>query len=110
MRITSDLRLENLEIGDTVVLNFERLYKRFGDSASRKKAMTIIGKTVNGERLIIELSDLGNLYNRASIITPDTAPSYLTADEDEKLKYGFITENNGIINDDEDTANIHLIS
>lgn len=110
MKITTDLRLEGVEIGDTIVINFQRLYKRFGDSASRKKALTVVGKTVNGERTQLSLSDLGNLYNRSSIITPNTAPDFSAAAEDEKLKYGYITTANGLVDDEEDTANIHLIS
>jgi len=70
IKLTSDLRLEDLEIGDTVIINFDRLFKRFGDSDSRKKAVILVGKTVNGERTILEFSDLGNVFNRATDITP----------------------------------------
>jgi hypothetical protein len=110
MKINTDLRLENIEIGDVVVADFERLYKRFGDNTSRKKVLTVVGKTVTGEQTTLELSDLGNIFNRSSVITPNSAPDFSAADEDEKLKYGYITESNGIVDDDETTANTHLIS
>jgi len=110
MKITTDLRLENIEIGDIVIADFERLYKRFGDTTSRKKVLTVVGKTVTGEQTVLDLSDLGNVFNRSSVITPNTAPDFSAASEDEKLKYGYITESNGIVDDDEDTANTHLIS
>ena len=110
MRVTTDLRFENVEIGDQVVLNFQRMYKRLGDSTSRKKVAVVIGKQTTGDRVIMELTDLGNIYNRSSIITPNTAPDYSAANEDEKLNYGYITDAQGIVDNDEDTSNVHLIS
>ena len=108
--ITTDLRLESVEIGDQLILDFERLYKRFGDSASRKKVCVVVGKTVSGQNITFELTDMGNVFNRSSIITPNTAPDFSAATEDEKLKYGYITDAQGIVNSDENTANVHLIS
>ncbi len=110
IELETDLRLEDVEIGDTIIVSFTRLYKRFGDSTSRKKALMVIGKQVNGQRTKLSLSDLGNVFNRSSIITPNTASDFASATEDEKLKFGYITDNNGITNDDEDTQNIHRIS
>lgn len=108
--IKSDLRLENLVIGQTVGLNFQRLYKRYGDSTTRKKIAYIVGKKVTGESITFILSDLGNTFNQSCIIAPNTMTDYASATEDEKLKYGFITDSNGIVNDDEDTANTNLIT
>lgn len=108
--VKTDLRFEEVDIGDHLVVNFERLYKRFGDSTSRKKVCVVVGKTVTGDSMELYLSDNGNIVNRSSIITPNTAPDYATASEDEKLKYGYITDARGITNDDEDTTNINLIS
>ena len=110
VKITSDLRFENVQIGDQVILDFDRLYKRLGDSTSRKKVAVVIGKQVTGDRVIMELTDLGNIFNRSSIITPNTAPDFSAATEDEKLKYGYITDAQGLVEVQEDTANTHLIS
>jgi len=110
LTITTDLRLEDMEIGEVVIADFQRLYKRFGDSTYRKKVMLIIGKTVNGERTELILSDLGNTFNTSSYITPNDAPEYNLATEDQKLIYGYITDNQGIVDNDEDTAGVHLIS
>lgn len=108
--IRTDLRLEGLEIGDTVVVDFDRLYKRFGDSSTRKKVCMVIGKTVTGTEVELFLTDLGNVLNRTSIITPNSAPDWTSATSDEKLKYGYITDSRGIVNDEEETANTHLIT
>jgi len=107
--LDTDLRLENIEIGDVVVVDFDRLYKRKGDNV-RKKVMLVSGKTVTGEQTKLELSDLGNTFNTSSYITPNDAPDWNTATEDQKLIYGYITDNQGIVNNEEDTAGTHLIS
>lgn len=76
----------------------------------RKKVCVVVGRQVDGETVILSLTDLGNIYNRSSIITPNDAPDFSAASEDEKILYGYITDNQGIIDDDENSANINLIS
>jgi len=105
----SDLRLENLAIGDSVVVNFRRLYRRLGDNFDKKVVM-VVGKKVTGTRITYTCTDYGNIYNRSNIITRDDAPCYEDATDDEKLRLGFITDNRGIVDDDEDTNNVHLIN
>ena len=107
--LETDLRLENIEIGQVVIVEFERLYRRKGDSV-RKKTMLVSGKTVTGEQTQLELSDLGNTFNTSSYITPNDAEDWSMASSDDKLIYGYITDNQGIVNDEEDTAGTHLIS
>ncbi|MGL4790923.1 MAG: hypothetical protein ACRCW1_05880, partial [Anaerotignaceae bacterium] len=108
--IKSDLRLENTEIGDVVIVDFSRMYKRFGDSEVRKKVMLVIGKTMTGESIEFELSDLGNTFNTSSYITENDADEYSLADYNAKLINGYITDNQGIVEDLEETAGVHLIS
>lgn len=108
--MTTDLRFENIEIGDAVVLNFNRLYKRLGDKTTRKKVCVVVGKTVTGQRITWELTDLGNAFNRSSIITPNNAPDFTSSSADQKIKFGYITTNNGVINNEPDTGNINLIT
>lgn len=108
--ITTDLRLENVEIGDVVQLEFRRLFKRFGDPSTPKKLMVCIGKTVTGSDIKLNLTDYGNLFNSSAVIAPNATPQYSSATTEEKLKYGFITDVQGIVDDNEDTANINLIS
>ncbi len=108
--IKSDLRLENLLIGQAVGLNFNRLYKRYGDTSTRKKIAYIVGKKVDGASITFLLSDIGNTFNQSCIIAPNTMTDYASATVDERLKYGFITDSNGIVDDQEDTANTNLIT
>lgn len=107
--VKSDLRLEALEIGDIVIVDFKRMFKRLGDD-TRKKIVLITGKTVNGESIDFEMSDLGNTFNTSGYITENTALEYSLADVNEKLINGYITDNQGIVDDMESTAGINLIS
>ena len=108
--VESDLRFEDVEIGDTVQLQFSRMYKRFGDSTSRKKLVVVVGKNVTGDKIVFQMTDLNNTFNTACVITPNNAPDYSAADEEERLKYGYITDAEGIVDDDEDTQNTNLIT
>ena len=108
--IKGDLRLDVHEIGDSIKLDRERLYKRLGDQSSRQKIMKVVGKTANGNEVVLILNDVANIYNASSIITPNTAPDYASSTSEEKIKYGYITDTQGIIDDEEETAGINLIS
>lgn len=108
--IESDLRLENIEIGDLAVLDFERLYKRFGDETTRRKLVTCVGKNVTGEKVVLEFSDYGNTYNTSAYVTDNAANDFSLSDSDDKIKNGYITDSKGIVNTDENTNKINLIS
>lgn len=109
IKLQTDLRFEEVEIGDVMQLEMARLYKRLGADNSRKKLAMVIGKTVDGEKVTLELTDFGNLFNSTAVIAPDDTNDYSSATEEEKLKYGFITNDEGIVDSDETTANINLI-
>lgn len=110
LTVKTDLRLEGLEIGDIVIVDFERMYKRLGSTDVRKKVVLVTGKTVSGQSISFEMSDLGNTFNTSSYITSNAAPEYLLSSDDERLIYGYITDNQGIVEDLEETAGVHLIS
>lgn len=109
IKIESDLRLEAVQIGDTIIMDFGRLYKRMGDSSTRKKLGTVVGRIVTGDRMVLEVSDYGNTYNSSAFITDNSALDFATADADEKLLNGYITDNEGIVENDADTNKINLI-
>lgn len=108
--IETDLRLEGIEIGDSAVMDFERLYKRFGDAQTRRKLVTCVGKTVTGEKVMLEFSDYGNTYNTSAFITDNAALDFDNSNTDDKIRNGFITDPQGIVNDIEDTNKTNLIS
>lgn len=108
ININSDLRLEDLEIGAVVQIELNRMFKRYG-SNDNKRIGIIISKKVTGKTISLEISDLGNTFNSTAIIAPNTTNDYANATDDEKLRYGFITNAEGIVEEDEITANINLI-
>lgn len=110
LTLETDLRLENIELGEIVIVDFYRLYKRFGSDSHRKKIMLVVGKTLTGDKTELVLSDLGNTFNTSSYITSNDAPDWVAATDDQKLIYGYITDGQGIVNDEEQTAGTHLIS
>ena len=110
IKIKSDLRLENIDIGDAAVLDFARLYKRFGDVDTRRKLVTCVGKTASGDNITLEFSDYGNTFNTSAFITDNTSLDYSLSDTDSKIRDGFITDTEGIVNDIEDTNKTNLIS
>lgn len=107
--IETDLRLENLDIGDIVQLEFRRLYRRKGDN-TRKKLAAVTGKVITGDRMTLTLTDYGNTFNTSSFITADDAPDYDNASDNEKIINGYITDAQGIVNHVEETAEINKIS
>ena len=108
--IDTDLRLEGLEIGDSVILDLKRLYKRFGDASTRKKLVTCTGKTVTGKSIQLEFSDYGNTFNTSAFITDNEAPEYDLSEIEDRIINGYITDPQGIVGADEDTDKTNLIS
>jgi len=99
-KIKSDLKYVNLEIGEIIKLDFLNVSTRLG---------IILAISKKDNSVEITISDLGNIFSRRCVIAPDSAPDYSSATVDEKLIYGYITENNGLLSGDEDTNNKNLI-
>ncbi len=105
--INSDLRYANLEIGNIVRLDFLNVVGFTGNNT--KKLTMVIGISKKDDSVVLTVTDLGQLYSRRCIITPDTAPDWDSATDDEKLIYGYITQDNGLQDDDETTFGRDLI-
>lgn len=110
LELDSDLRLADIEIGDVIDLDLDRLYTRFGDDGSRQKLCSVVGKNQDGSSVKLFLSDLGNTYNTSAFITEDTHPDFSSSDSDDKIIGGYITSSVGIVDDDETTDKTNLIS
>jgi hypothetical protein len=65
-----------------------------------------IEKTNDQVRLTID--DLGNIWNRTAAITENGSVDF-TLSGDEKIIKGYITDSDGLINDDKETYRINLI-
>jgi hypothetical protein len=96
IKINANTYFSTYSLNDFVQIEFDRLYKRFSNR-DRKKICKInsISKNVYGTS--VELSDVGNLFNRVMSITENSASIFTSALDSEKIKNGFIVDNsNGL--------------
>ena len=92
LTIKGKLNLSLYELNDKLALNLDRLYKRFGNKDRRK--IGIVNKvSKNGLETTIQLSDMGNVFNRVASITANDANSFTSASDSEKIIYNFIVDN-----------------
>lgn len=109
LTVTTDLRFEDLEIGSRALISFEKLFKRTGGE-SPLRIMTVVGKKVTGERIEFLMTDFGNIYNISAIITDNDADGYVAASDRERLINGYITDGEGVVEDDDNSIGTNLIS
>lgn len=109
LKVVSDLRLTNIEIGDRVVCEFTRLVNQpsIGDN---KRVFFVTGVKKDSNRIELKMSDLGNLFNRSAIITDDSSPDHSSATVDDKRFSSYLTDDNGLITGDDDSKGSDLIS
>jgi hypothetical protein len=93
------------QVNDKLLVNFDRLFKRFGGGDNRKYA-TITGIKRSQTEVEVVLSDLGNVYNRVPSIAPNTALNYSSASNDEKAQWGYICDNDTLTPDPNSEENL----
>lgn len=110
IKLKGPLSLSKYKLGQRVILDFRRGFIPLAGS-SRKQIAVITSVNNTGEKVDLELESLGALYARAAIITDDNATDdYVNASEDERLRASYIVDDNGLIDNDENTDNTSLIS
>jgi hypothetical protein len=82
----------DLAINDKIIIEFDKLYERFG-VRSKKKYGVVTGIQKNGFDFQITISDLGNIFNRVGAIAPNDAPYFFDSLSNDKLLNGFIVDN-----------------
>ncbi len=103
IEINTDLRYYNLELGDIACLDFETV-SNFGDLDTNKRLMMVTSVKKDGERMIISFSDISNLFAKRAVITDDNINDYNISSDDEKLYNSWITEDNGIVDNNNDNT------
>jgi hypothetical protein len=106
--VVSDLRLEDVEVGTVVHLDLRRVFSGLG-RAGNGKIMLVVGKKVSGNRVTLNLSDLGGTMPRACFIAPDSALKYTEGDNEVKLLNGYVTDEDGSADPDGISVGINLI-
>jgi hypothetical protein len=104
---TTKLQGITLQINDVIEIEHRKMYERFS-GASPKKIMLVerIGK--KGDMVEITAIDLSNAFNRVAFIS-DTTTTWANSNEQTQLYSGFITDDNGLIDNDESSFGTNLI-
>lgn len=86
----------NYSVNDRIYIDLDRLYKRYG-SGSRLKIGIVSSVKKSSYDSEIVLNDLGNIFNRCPSIAPDDTAVFATASDDDKVKFGFILNNETLL-------------
>lgn len=97
IKIKAKISLAQTVVNDKLFLSFDRLYKRYA-GRDRRKLGTVTGIRIDSYGCEISVSDLSNVYNRIPSIAPNTALDYSAASDDDKLRWGYV------LDDDTETA------
>jgi hypothetical protein len=89
--ISTKLNLALKALNDKLCLSLSRLYKRYGGS-SKDKVGVINSITKDGANTVVQINDLGNIFNRVPAVAPDDASDYV-AGALEIAKYGYVLDN-----------------
>ena len=89
--LSGKLNLISKELNSKILINLDRLYKRFGNKDKRKIAIVNAVKN-NGSDVVIEVNDLGNAFNRGAAVSADSANNFSTASNDEKILYSYVCD------------------
>lgn len=92
VKLKAKMNLAQVLVNDKIYLQLDRLYARFGGLDQRKLG-TVTGVKLGGFSTEVILSDLGNVYNRVPSIAPSSTLDYSSASSDDKIKWGFIVNN-----------------
>ncbi len=108
--ISVKLQLADAVLNDLVTVDLARLYARLGTSGTDTTKTGLINSIEkDGLSVRATIDDLGNLFNRVAVITANDADEYADASESERRYAGYITDDVGLVDDEEDTFNANLI-
>lgn len=98
INISTNLLFAQKSLGDRLIIDLDRIYKRYGQQ-NRMKIGIIQGIKKNGSGTSIELEDLGNMFNRTANISQNSTNEFGSSTDTERLLYGFIVDNTLLVPD-----------
>lgn len=107
LTVTTKLQTIEVEINDIIDVSHRKLFERFGGTSSRK-LMSVQRVDKSGSEVELELVDLSNAFNRIGLITNGTT-TWANSDEETKIYTGYISDDNGMIDNDESSFYVNLI-
>ena len=90
--IKGKIGLNNYGLGDKIILNFHRLFKRFGGESKIKTAL-VYGVSTDEANTTLSVNDFNAMFTRVPAIAPDDADEYDLAEDSDIAKYGYIVDN-----------------
>lgn len=105
--IKTKLLTAELEINDVIDINHRKIFERFGGT-SKRKIVAIERIEKSGTDVEIEAVDLSNAFNRIALITNGTT-DWVNSNEDLRIYTGYISDDDGMIDDDENSFYTNLI-
>jgi hypothetical protein len=109
VRILSKLNLTTIGLAEKMYVLLDRLFYRLGSTSARRKIGIVTSVKKDGLNTIVEIDDISGMWNKVATFAPSGASEYDAATEDEAIRNGYFTDNNGIITGYEDTYRINLI-
>jgi hypothetical protein len=107
--LATHLNLSTRQLSDKIYVNLDRLFYRLGSQSSRRKIGMVVKISKTGLRTTLEIEDLSGIWNKVCNVAPTGAPVHASASEDERVRHGYLTDENGIINDNDWTYRTNLI-
>lgn len=90
--IKGKIGLNNYALGDKIVLNFSRLFRRFGGE-SRIKTALVYGVSTDEANTTLSVNDFNAMFTRVPAMAPSTAVDYSLAEDSDIAKYGYVVDN-----------------
>lgn len=91
--IKAKLNLADVSISDKLYLDLDRMYNGFGYNQPTKVGV-VSGYKRSDFGCEVTLIDLSGVYNRVMSIAPNTLGNYSTSSVEERIKWGYIVDNN----------------
>ena len=95
------------EFAESRKIELQNQFDRFG--GTNKKVGIVSSLSHKLGETTIRVEDLGNIFNRTGTITPNGASDFSTASSTDKLFNAYITDDNGVTDNDEETIGTMLI-
>lgn len=97
-----------VDVNEPIYLKHEKLFDRVGSGLGRRVG-GVSSLTRDISRTTLEVDDVSGAFARCATIAPSDTNEWDSATEDEKFEHGFITDQYGLIGNDQETFGINLI-
>ena len=91
VNVKAKMGLSLVNVNDKLLISFDRLFKRYSSTEKRRIGI-VSGVKRDGFGTEVYISDLSNCFNRVMCIAPNSTLDYLSASDDDRISWCFITD------------------